>query len=82
MELDFREKSRHDRMTRSKNSETQKVREIGRKEAEEPKGFHILWMAKIKDVFQMEGKQCKDQERLKMCRRIFMLERKRCFSMA
>ena len=51
---------------RSNSFETQEVREIGRKEAGELRGFHILWMGIIEDVFQMEGKECEDQERLKM----------------
>ena len=51
---------------RSKSFDTQEVREIGRKEARESRGFPILWMGIIEDVFQMEGKECKDQERLKM----------------
>ena len=65
MELDSRMKSRRDRMMRSKSFDTQEVREIGRKEAGESIGFPILFMGKI-DVFQMEGKECKVQERLKM----------------
>ena len=35
----------------------------------------------IQDVFQMEGKKCKDQERLKRCRKKSMSDRGRCFSM-
>ena len=66
MELDSRKKSRRDRMMRSKSFDRQKVREIGRKEAGESRGFPILWMAIMEDVFQMEGKECEDQERLKM----------------
>ena len=66
MELDFRMKSRRDRMMRSKSFDTQEVREIGRKEAEESRGFPMLWMGIIEDVFQMEGKECEYQERLKM----------------
>ena len=57
------------------------MREIGRKEAGESRGFPILWMRIIEDVFQMEGKECEDQERLKMCWRKSMLEQGRCFSM-
>ena len=57
---------RRDRMMRSKSFDMQHVREIGRKEAEESRGFPILWMGIIKDVFQMKGKECKVQERLKM----------------
>ena len=66
MELDSKKKSRQDRMMRSKSFETQKVREISRKEAGESRGFPILWMGIIEDVFQMEGKECKVQGRLKM----------------
>ena len=64
--FDSRKKSRCDRVMRSKSFETQKVREISRKEAGESRGFPILWIEIIEDVFQMEGKECKDQERLKM----------------
>ena len=53
-------------MMRLKNFETQEVGEIGRKEAGESRGFPNLWMGIIEDVFQMEGKECKDQVRLKM----------------
>ena len=42
------------------------MREIGRKEAGEPRGFPILCVGIIEDVFQVEGKECKVQERLKM----------------
>ena len=66
MELDSRKKSRRDSMMRSKNFDTQEMREIGRKEAEESSGVSILCMGIIDDVFQMEGKECEDQERLKM----------------
>ena len=51
---------------RTKSFETQDVREIGRKEAGESRGLPILWVGIMEDVFQMEGKECKDQERLKM----------------
>ena len=51
MELDFRKKSRLDRMMRSESFETQEVREIGHKEACELRGFPILWMGIIEDVF-------------------------------
>ena len=66
MELDSRKKRRRDRMMRSNSFDTQEVREIGRKEAGESGGFPILYMGIIEDVFQMEGKECEDQERLKM----------------
>ena len=66
MELDSRKKSRQDRMMRLNSFDTQEVREIGRKEAGESRGFPILWMGIIEDVFQMEGKECENQKRLKM----------------
>ena len=66
MELDSRKKRRRDRMMRSNSFDTQEVREIGRKEAGESRGFSILCMGIIEDVFQMEEKECEDQERLKM----------------
>ena len=65
MELGSKKKSRRDRMMRSNSFDTQEVRKIGRKEASESIGFPILCMGII-DVFQIEGKQCKDQDRLKM----------------
>ena len=66
MELDFGKNSRRDRMMRSNSFDTQEVREIGRKDAGESRGFPILCMGIIEDGFHMEGKECKDQERLKM----------------
>ena len=66
MELDSRKKSRQDRMMHSKSFEMQEVREIGHKEAGESRGFPILWMRIMEDVFQMEGRECKVQKRLKM----------------
>ena len=66
MELDSRKKSRRDKMMRSKSFETREVRETGWKEAGESRGFPILCMGIIEDVFQMEGKKRKVQERLKM----------------
>ena len=66
MELDSRKKRRRDKMMRSKSFETQEVRKIGRKEAGESRGFPILCMGIIEDVFQMEEKKCKVQGRLKM----------------
>ena len=65
MELDSRKKSRRDRMMRSKSFETQEVREIGWKEAGEPRGFTTLWMEIMEDVFQMEGRNAV-QKRLRM----------------
>ena len=38
---------------RSKSFDMQEVREIGRKEAGESKGFPILWMGIIKGVLQI-----------------------------
>ena len=67
MELDSRKESRCDSMMRSKSFETQELREIGWKEAGESRGFSILWMEIIKDVIQIKGRECKDQEKLKMC---------------
>ena len=69
MGLDSIKKSRRDSTIRSKSFDTQEVREIGRKEAGESRGFSILWMEIIEDILQMEGKECKVQERLKMGRR-------------
>ena len=66
MELDYRKKSTRDRVMRSNCFDTQEVREIGRKVAGDSRGFPILWMGIMEDVFQMEGKKCEDQERLKM----------------
>ena len=57
MELDSGKKSRRNRMMRSNSFDTQEVREIGRKEAGESRGFPILWMRIMEDVFQMEGKE-------------------------
>ena len=48
------------RMIRSKSFETQEVREIGRKEEGTLRGFPILWMEIIENIFQMEGKECKN----------------------
>ena len=81
MELDSRKKSRWDRMMHSNSFDTQEVREIGWKEAGESRGFRVLCMGIMEDVFQMEGKEFEDQERLKMYRRKSMPERGRCFSM-
>ena len=66
MGLDHRKKSRWDRLMRSNSFDMQEVIEIDRKEAGESRGFPILWMGIVEDVFQKEGKECKVQERLKM----------------
>ena len=76
MKLDSKKKSRRDNMMRSKNFDTHKVKEISQKEAGESRGFPILWMGIIEDVFQMEGKECKDQERLKLGKKIHVRARK------
>ena len=66
MELDSRKKGKLDSILRSKSFETQEVKKIGQKEAGESRGFPILCMGITEDVFRMEGKKCKGQERLKM----------------
>ena len=66
MELDCKKKSRWDRMMCLKSFDMQEVREIGWNKAGDLRGFPILWMGIMEDVLQLEGKQCKDQERLKM----------------
>ena len=66
MELDSRKKSRRDSVMHSKSFDTQEMREVGRKEPGKSRGFPILWMGIIEDVFQMEEKECEVQERLKM----------------
>ena len=58
-------------MMRLKSLEKQEVRERGRKEAGDLRGSPILWMGII-EVFQMEEKECKNQERSKICMRKFM----------
>ena len=62
MELDSSKKSRRDRMMGSKSFEMQEVREISWKEGGESRGFSILWMGIMEEVFHMEGKECKVQE--------------------
>ena len=52
-------------MIHSNSFETQEGRKIGQKEAGESRGFTILWMGIIEDAFQIKGKECEDQERLK-----------------
>ena len=44
----------------------QEVKEIGRKEAGKLRGFLILWMGIIEEVFQMEGKKCRVQKKFKL----------------
>ena len=62
MELDSRKKNRQDRMMRSNSFDTQEVREIGRKKAGKSRGFPILSMGIIEDVFQMEEKNVKTKK--------------------
>ena len=81
MELESKKKSRRNKMMRSKSFQTQKLRETGRKEAEECRSFSIVLIGIMEYVFQTEEKNRKDQERLKICRRKFMPERGTCFSM-
>ena len=52
MELDFRKKIRHDRMMRSKSFETEEVRQVGRKEVGELRGFPIFWMGIMEMSFR------------------------------
>ena len=66
MELDSRKMSRPDSMMCSNSFDTQEMSEIGRKEARESRGFPILCMGTIENVFQIEGKECEDQDRVKM----------------
>ena len=61
MELDSKKKSRRDRMMRSKNFDTMEVREIGRKEAGESRGFPILWMGIKKDVCRWKERNAKSR---------------------
>ena len=44
----------------SKRFEMQEMRKIGRKEVGESRGFSILWMGIMENVFQMEEKEYKD----------------------
>ena len=47
----------------------QEVRDMGRKEEGDEVGLPGLWIGMIVDGFQVEGKDCEDQERLKRCSR-------------
>ena len=51
---------------RSNSFDTQEEEDIGWKIAGESRGFPILCMGIIENVFRMEGKECEDQERLKI----------------
>ena len=54
--LDFRKKTRLHRMMRSNSFEVQEVREMGRKQPDELKGFSILWIGTIKEDFLVDRK--------------------------
>ena len=62
IELDSKEKSRRNRIMRSKSFKTQKVKEMSWKTAGESKDFHILWTGIIDEDFQIKSKECKDEE--------------------
>ena len=66
MKLEFRKKSGRDRIINLKSFEMQKVKEMGWKKPMELRGFPILWVRILQEIFQVEGKECKDQETLKM----------------
>ena len=53
----------------SKSLEVQEVREMGLYEEGELEGFPGLGMGMIVDCFQVDGKVCVVQERLKICKR-------------
>ena len=46
--------------------EMQEMREIGRKETNELRGFTILSFVRILKDFQVEGKEYNEEDRLKM----------------
>ena len=60
MKLDSRNKRRRDEMMCSKSFNTLEVREISRKEAGESRGFPILCMEILEDVFQRNAESRKD----------------------
>ena len=60
MELISGKKSRRNKMMRSKCFDSLEVGEIGCKEAGESRGFPMLGMGIIEDVFEIEGKTSKD----------------------
>ena len=80
MELDSRKKSRRDRMMRSKSFEMQRKRDRPEGSRRVERLFFHRMDGNNRNVFRIEGKECKDQERVKMCRRS-MPERGRCFCM-
>ena len=66
MKLESGKNSKRDRMMRLKCFETQEMKEIDRKKAGWSKGFSILWVGIIENIFQMKGKESKDHKRLKL----------------
>ena len=64
MDLDFRKKSKRDRIIRSKSFETQEVREIGRKEVE--RLFHLMdW--NNRKCLSDGSKEMRRPRKIKMC---------------
>ena len=61
MELDSRKKNRRGRMMRLKSFDMQEVREVGRKEAGESRGFPIWWMG-IVEVFRWKERNVKTRK--------------------
>ena len=66
-------------MIRSKNFETQELREIGLRV--ERLTHFMDGNTVIEDIFQMEKKECNNQPILKMCKRKSMPKQGRCFDM-
>ena len=66
-------------MMRSNSFETQEEKERP-EESRRVERLFILWMRIIEDVFKMEGKERKDQERLNIVWRKSTPEQGRCFS--
>ena len=62
MGLDSRKKSKRNKKMRSESFNTYEVIEIGRKEAGESRGFPILCMGIIENVFQMKEKNAKSRK--------------------
>ena len=71
MKLDSRKKSKRDRMILSKSFETKEMREIGRMKVRVEKLFCPMDGNNGRGLPD-GGKECKNHERLKMCRRKFM----------
>ena len=62
MELDSRKRSKRNKKMRLESFNTYEVIEIGRKEAGESRGFPILCMGIIENVFQMKEKNAKSRK--------------------